>query len=154
LHVKRSASLRSGRRRGSVPRPAKDGSHMTSRLSMALVATIALASGRAYAAPGGSGVAHDDTTYSETHSVWGGTVAFGAASHLTYDDTAIRRSHHHPQGGPPRRLRRVRVGGRHRLSGGRCPEAARCHPALRSSASPVPGSSRTCRSAAAVAKDR
>lgn len=65
---------------------------MTSRFAMALVATLALASGRAYAS-GGSGVAHDDTTYSDTASTWGGTVAFGAASHPTYDDTSYSAAH-------------------------------------------------------------
>jgi hypothetical protein len=62
---------------------------MTSRLALALVATLALASGRAFAA----GIDHDDTTYAEPASTWSGTVTVEASPQLTYDDTSYPAAH-------------------------------------------------------------
>lgn len=66
---------------------------MTSRLSMSLVAAIALFSGRAYAASGGSGLDHDDTSYQEIASTWSGDVTLEAVPHPTYDDTSYPAAH-------------------------------------------------------------
>lgn len=65
---------------------------MTSRLSLALVAAIALVSGRAYAASGGPGIVHDDTSY-PTASTWGGAVTLEAVPQLTHDDTRYPAAH-------------------------------------------------------------
>lgn len=64
--------------------------HMTSRFGVALIATIALASGRAYAA---GAVEHDDTSYPEPASTWSGAVGAQSAPHLTYDDTRYPAAH-------------------------------------------------------------
>ncbi|ABS28438.1 hypothetical protein [Anaeromyxobacter sp. Fw109-5] len=61
----------------------------SSRLALALVATLALASGRAYAA----GIDHDDTAYPEPASTWSGTVTVEASPQLTYDDTSYPAAH-------------------------------------------------------------
>lgn len=64
------------------------------RLIMALVATIAIASGQAYAGSGGPGIEHDDTTYPETESTWGGSVSFeGAVPFLASHDTNYPAAH-------------------------------------------------------------
>jgi hypothetical protein len=64
--------------------------HMTSRFGIALIATIALASGRAYAA---GAVEHDDTSYPEPASTWSGTVTVETAPQLTFDDTSYPVAH-------------------------------------------------------------